>query len=116
MARSFPDPAGRGALDRIQRPVHPIGEVGRHGVDPFELRRGQRRRAPGVAPDCVEMLDQRAHLALDVGGSPLDAAGQPAGGDQDCDLNNRRGEGRRGDHAEEDDAPIGHACSRARAC
>ena len=85
-------------------------------VDSFELRRGERRRALRVTADGVEMLDERLQLLVDVVGGPLDPPGQPAGRDEECHLNDRHGEGRHGNHAQEDDAPVGHACSRARAC
>ena len=62
-------------MQRIQRPVEAIGEIGGHAVDPFDLQGGERRRPLRVAADGIEVRDER--LQLLVGGSRRPA--RPAG-------------------------------------
>ena len=113
---AFADPSGRRRLEGIEGAIQPVDQVGRHAVDPFELRGGQRRRPSGITANCIEVIHQGPDFALDVAGRPFEAAGQPAGGHDERHLGEGRDERRHGNDTQEDDGPVVHACSRARAC
>src|SRR5262245_14585079 len=110
------DRLAQGGLDIVEGRLQPHRQVGKDTVGALYLPGGQGGGARGIAPNGVEVNEQRLDLPFQLVGEPLDAPRHSAGGDDDGNLRNRDGERRAGDDAQEDVSPWVHASSRTRAC
>ena len=102
-------------LDGAHRLFEAADGVAEEAIDPLHLCRGERRSLGRVLTDGVQAGEQRRQFALDLIGQPAETRGEHPGGNEHGNLDDCRREGRDGNDAEKDGAPVVNAFSR-RAC